>query len=191
MAFPLSYRMHDDVCMVYLPIHLVESYGKMSKNIPVPWIRFRVFPKRHQARSPPPKKKQNGFETPKDILPSGPCLGWQTHTLPSRLHHDLTKGLRSLGVSGAVGFCGGLKKENKWKTRVDLNKQHQFTWNNYRCILYTYHYISTVCRFNPTIYIYANMNVSSILHQLSTHQQILTKIANYPWWRSYCTNWDA
>lgn len=150
-------------------------------------------PKDTKPGAPPPKKKQNGFETPKDILPSGPCLGWQTHTLPSRLHHDLTKGLRSLGVSGAVGFCGGLKKENKWKTRVDLNKQHQFTWNNYRCILYTYHYISTVCRFSPTIYIYiyANMNVSSILHQLSTHQQILTKIANYPWWRSYCTNWDA
>lgn len=65
MAFPLSYRMHDDVCMVYLPIHLVESYGKMSKNIPVPWIRFRVFPKRHQARSPPLKKNKTASKPPK------------------------------------------------------------------------------------------------------------------------------
>lgn len=73
--------------------------------------------------------KTNSFKTPKTSSHQVPCLGWQTHTLPSRLHHDLTKGL--IGRLGAVGSSrilrGAPKKDNKWKTRVDLNKQHQFT----------------------------------------------------------------
>lgn len=97
------------------------------------------IPKRHQA--PPQKNKPNGFETPKDILPSGLCLGWQTHTLPSRLHHDLTKGLRSFRVyRGQSDFAGGSKKK---KTN---GKQVSILTSNINLheiiIMYTYHIIS-------------------------------------------------
>ena len=192
MAFPYATGCIE-FCMYGLSTYTfwLNSMVNYWKKLPVPWIRFRVFPKKH---SQPLPRKNKRLRNPQRNPPIK-VLASAGKPIRCRLAFIMIS-RKASGRLGAVGgqsdFAGGPpKKKTKGKHESILTSNinlHEIM------ITYTYHIISLHIYSMYTwiqlyIYMYLNMYIW-MFHQFASvvnSSSPLTKIANYPWWRSYCT----